>query len=63
MRWSTLPKYKYQDVRIIKKFAWYPISEPGTYNWIWLEFYYIKQQYDYFGWYTIYISFNKIDLK
>jgi hypothetical protein len=43
MRWTRAPKPQRNELRVIRRFAWFPVFE--TAQIIWLEYYITFQQY------------------
>lgn len=57
MRWNKKPKPQLGDVRIVKKFLWFPKCINGEYRF--LEVAIFKQKYDYCVWEDIeWIDYN-----
>lgn len=48
MRWKTKPEPKIGDSRWVKKFAWIPARLDSDVK-VWLESYYVKQEYNKYG--------------
>lgn len=44
MKWKTTPRPSYNEMRIVKKFAWLPVKLNDEYT-IWLEKYYSVERY------------------